>query len=91
MARAFNPAWLELRCSLVSFLHGGILQDAQDRWTLRASDWVRGAAELFGFGKVPGEELYLDKSLTPAGMGTQARLSNPKKEEEKGKPTCSMM
>ncbi|CDJ51848.1 protein kinase (incomplete catalytic triad), putative [Eimeria brunetti] len=66
------------------------LVDAQDRWTLQASDWVRGFAEVLGFGKTPGEELYLDKSLTPPGMGTQTQPSESKKDKNE-KSTCAVM
>ncbi|CDI82712.1 protein kinase (incomplete catalytic triad), putative [Eimeria praecox] len=66
------------------------LVDVQDRWTLQASDWVRGFAEVLGFGKTPGEELYFDKSLTPPGMGTQTPPPDSKKDKE-GKSTCSVM
>ncbi|CDJ62486.1 protein kinase (incomplete catalytic triad), putative [Eimeria necatrix] len=65
------------------------LVDAQDRWALQASEWVRGAAELLGFGKPPAEELYLNKSLTPPGMGTQTRPPTPKKKNESS--TCNVM
>ncbi|XP_026191769.1 uncharacterized protein LOC34621683 [Cyclospora cayetanensis] len=65
------------------------LVDAQDRWTLQASDWVRGAAGLLGFGQPLAEELYLDKSLTPAGMGAQTRPANPKKEKDES--SCAVM
>ncbi|CDJ57284.1 protein kinase (incomplete catalytic triad), putative [Eimeria maxima] len=66
------------------------LVDVQDRWTLQASDWVRGFAEVLGFGKTPGEELYLDKSLTPPGMGTQTAAPDSKKDKN-GKSTCAIM
>ncbi|CDJ35981.1 protein kinase (incomplete catalytic triad), putative [Eimeria mitis] len=66
------------------------LVDVQDRWTLQASDWVRGFAEVLGFGKTPGEELYLDKSLTPPGMGTQTPPPDSKKDKN-DKSTCSVM
>ncbi|KAL8429776.1 hypothetical protein Efla_006528 [Eimeria flavescens] len=67
-----------------------INQGVQDRWNLQSAAWARGAAELLGFGQAPAEELYLDKSRTPAGMGTQSRSANAKKEEKRDGP-CSLM
>ncbi|KAL8270775.1 hypothetical protein Esti_005301 [Eimeria stiedai] len=66
------------------------LMGAQDRWNLQSSDWFRGAAELLGFAQAPGEELYLDKMRTPAGMSPQRGAANAKKEG-KSDSTCNLM